>query len=165
MIEVDSDKSVSGYSPLFCDELREHVENKIVIYQCKLKEIQLWEELNKFGDLGLFETEFMETEFSIWLNYATDSDKNSYIEERLKALPFEQAYCYKNPEFYTKSRMDILREVFNDASLDWRENPELARNMSLQEKYRIIKRFEYMCYYVINRRDELLYDICDFLKN
>lgn len=152
------------YSSDFCDELRQQLEKRIIIHQSALEEIKLWEELNTFGDLGIFKRDFIENELSIWLNYTTDSDTNTYVETRLKLLPFEQAYCCNNPEFHTKSRIDILREVFN-GDLEWRDNPELARNMSVQEKFRIIKRFEYMCYYIINRRDELVYDICDRLQH
>jgi len=152
------------YSPLFCDKLRGTLEKKIVIHQSIFKDIQLWEELNNFCNLGEFDRAFMENEFAVWLNYTTDSDTNKYVEDRLTTLPFEQAYCYKNPEFHTKSRMDILREVFKEGSLEWRNNPALARDMSVQDKMRIIRRFEYMCYYVINTRDELVYDIQSVIR-
>lgn len=152
-----------NYSSAFCDDLRTKLESRIIFRQSMLKDIQLWENLNQFGDNGPFTLEFMEDEFAYWLNYATDSDKNTFIEERLARIPFEQAYCHKNPEFYTKSRDELLREVFKTESNEWRDNPGIARDMSIQDKLRIIKRFEYMCYYTMNRRDELIYDICDFL--
>jgi len=170
------------YTSCMCDELRTKTENKIVLYQSVLKNIQLWEELNNFSELGVFDRDFVENELSIWLNYTTSDDMNTHIEDRLMRLPFEQAYCSKNPEFHTfsnetdscasaslrncpKTRGDILREVFNEDSFEWRYNPVLARDMSIQDKLRIIKRFEYMCYYVINTRDEILFDIQDILYN
>lgn len=153
------------YSSELSDKLRDVAESQIVFYQSILKQIQLCEELNHFSDLGVFAKDFPDNELSVWLNYATDDDTNKRIENRLIRIPFEQAYCYKNPDFHTKSRGDILRAVFGGASShEWRSSPDLVRNLSIQEKLRMIKRFEYMCYYVINTRDELLFDIQDILK-
>jgi hypothetical protein len=145
------------YSSGLYDELKMKLETR-------LQHVQLWKELNHFADLGNFYRDFVENELSLWLNYTTDNETNLRIEERLKRIPFEQAYCYKNPEFDIDERGELWKHVFNDVSMDWRYNPELVRNLSVQDKYRIIKRFEYMCYYVINRREELIYDICDYLK-
>lgn len=147
------------YSEEMVDELRGQVEKKIVFAQSLLKDIMLWEELNHFSDLGVFDRGFVENELAIWLNYTTDYETSKQIECRLTRIPFEQAYCYKNPEFYTKSRGDIFKEVFNEDSFEWRTSPSIAFLGSIQEKMRVIKRFEYMCYYVINTRDELLFDI------
>jgi len=155
------DENNLQYSSYICDQLKCTVDKRIVTLQSILKNIQLWEELNRFSELGTFGRDFIENDLSIWLNYSTDEETNNRIEECLKRIPFEQAYCNKNPEFHTKSRGDILREVFNNnESLEWRDNPSLVRNLSIQDKLRIIKRFEYMCYFVINQRDELIYDIC-----
>ena len=151
------------FSEVLVDELRGQVEKQILFRQSKMKDILLWEELNHFSDFGVFDRGFVENELTIWLNYTTSDETNRQIEDCLVRIPFEQAYCYKNPEFHTKSRGDILQSVFGD-SVEWRSNPVLARNLSIQEKLRIIKRFEYMCYYVINTREELLFDIRDFLK-
>ena len=148
------------YSLELVDELRGNAETQVVFYQSLLKNIQLYEELNYFSELGTFDRDFVENELSRWLNYTTDNDTNKWIEDRLVRIPFEQAYCYKNPEFHTKSIDDILLEVFNCKSMiEWRNNPALVRNLSIQEKLRIIKQFEYMCYYVINTREEMLFDI------
>jgi len=160
---------VETYSSELCDELRRRMESQIEFQKSVLdrthlwlKDIMLWKELNQFSELGAFDRGFVENELAIWLNYTTDDETNTKIEERLVRIPFEQAYCYKNPDFLTKSREEILKCVFVD-SVEWRSNPGFARNLSIQEKLRIIKRFEYMCYYVINTREELLFDIQDFL--
>ena len=146
------------YSSEFCDKLRGSAKNKIEKFQTALKDIQLLEDLHHFGDLGVFDRSFVENEFASWLN----SDEPMYVEERLKNLPFEKAYCYKNPEFHTKSRRDILQHIFGEEN-EWRDNPSLIHSMSIEDKYRIIKRFEYMCYYIINTHDELLFDLNDIL--
>jgi len=148
----------------FYDEMRGRIEKKIKTYQTALKEVQLVEELHRFGDLGEFERSFVENEFSEWLNYSASAEANQYVEERLARLPFEQAYCYKNPEFHTKSRKDILHNIFNEDEFEWRDNPALVRDMTIQGKLRIIKRFEYMCYYVINTREELVFDLRDLVN-
>lgn len=148
-----------AYSSDFCDKLRGNVEKKIEKLQMILKEIQLLEDLHHFGDFGVFDRSFVENEFASWLN----SDESMYVEERLKNLPFEKAYCYKNPEFHTKSRRDILHHIFGEEN-EWRDNPSLIHLMSIDDKYRIIKRFEYMCYYTINTHDELLFDLNDILN-
>jgi hypothetical protein len=160
MTEHGSGENISA----FCDELRGRIAKKIETYQTKLKEIQLVEDLHKFGDLGEFERSFIENELSRWLNYSTSTEENEHVEYRLARLPFEQAYCYKNPEFHTKSRKDVLKAVFNEDSFEWRDNPALIREMSVQGKLRAIKRFEYMCSYVINRREELVFDLSDKIE-
>ena len=141
------------YSVELGNELRGDAENQILRYQSILNNIQLCEELDTF------DRDFVENELSIWLNYSTDDDTNKRIEDILVRIPFEKAYCYKNPDYHTELRGDVLREVFNVNAFEWRYNPELTRCLSIQDKLRIIKRFEYMCYYVINTREELLFDI------
>lgn len=152
------------YSVELGNVLRGNAEKQIVYYQSILNDILLCEELSCFSELGTFDRDFIENELAIWLNYSTDDDTNKRIEDRLIRLPFEKAYCYKNPEFHTKTRGEILREVFGEKTSEWRYNPALARNLSIQEKLRIIRRFEYMCYYVINTREELLFEIQQILK-
>lgn len=153
------------YSSELGDKMRGTTEKQIVFYQSISNDIQLCEELNRFAELGTFDRDFVENELSIWLNYSTDEDTNRKIADRLARIPFEQAYCYKNPEFNTRSRGDILQEVFNgESSFEWRDDPSLTHNLSVQDKLRIIRRFEYMCYYVINTREEMLFDIKDTLK-
>jgi len=58
----------------------------------------------------------------------------------------------------------VLKAVFNEDSFEWRDNPALIREMSVQGKLRAIKRFEYMCSYVINRREELVFDLSDKIE-
>ena len=160
-----TEKHYSDYSEGLVDTMRGQIEKQIVARQSLLKDILLWEELNHFSHLGVFDRGFVENELAIWLNPSTDYEVSKQIGYRLTSIPFEQAYCYKNPEFYTKSRGDIFKEVFNDDSFVWRTAPSVAFLGTIQEKMRVIKRFEYMCYYVINTRDELLFDIQDFLKH
>jgi len=149
----------SSYSEELVDSMRGQVEKKIVFAQSLLKDIILWDELNHFSNSSVFDRGFVENELAIWLNPSTDYEVSKRIGWRLSGIPFEQAYCYKNPEFYTKSRGDIFKEVFNDDSFEWRTAPHVAFLGTIQQKMRVIKRFEYMCYYVINTRDELLFDI------
>ena len=149
----------NDYSESLVDSMRGQVEKKILSWQSLLKDIILWEELNHFSNLDVFDRGFVENELAIWLNPSTDYEVSKRIGWRLSGIPFEQAYCYKNPEFYTKSRGDIFKEVFNDDSFEWRTAPHVAFLGTIQQKMRVIKRFEYMCYYVINTRDELLFDI------
>jgi hypothetical protein len=127
-----------------------------------LHHIQLLEELNHFGDLGVFDNSFVsifdtETDpnqyISRWLN--GDPEATEYVESRFTRIPFEQAYCYKNPEYQTKPRTELLKNVFGE-NTEW-------RNLSDKQNHtQIIKHFEYMCYYVINTRDELLFDVMYF---
>ena len=156
---------VEPFSEVLVDELRGQIEKQILVRQSLLKDIILWEELNHFSNLDVFDREFVENELAIWLNPSTDYEVSKQIGWRLSGIPFEQAYCYKNPEFYTKSRGDIFKEVFNDDSFEWRTAPHAAFLGTIQQKMRVIKRFEYMCYYVINTREELLFDIQNFLKH
>ena len=143
------------YSSECCDKLRGSAEKKIEKFQTALKEIQLLEDLHHFGDLGVFDRSFVENEFASWLN---SDESNENIEERLKNLPFEKAYCYKNPEFRAKSRNELLQYVFGD-NIEWRTNPSSIQFMSELDCKKVLSYFEYMCYYVINTREELLFDI------
>jgi hypothetical protein len=140
--------------------------------------LDLWKELNHFGDLGVFDNSFVDNEFAEWkrnrdsglwdrveppaapfwltfLKFVTlqstpivekteEEIKREYVENRLKTLPFEKAYWYKNPEYTGKLREDILRRV-------------CATSFNSQEQS------EYMCYYVINVRDEIIFDVYDML--
>ena len=153
------------FTETLVDSMRGQVEKQIVVRQSLLKDIMLWEELNHFSDSSVFDRGFVENELAIWLNPSTEYEVRKRIEWRLSGIPFEQAYCYKNPEFYTKSRSDIFKEVFNEDSFEWRTDPSVALLGTIQQKMRVIKRFEYMCYYVINTRDEILFDIQHFLNS
>ena len=152
------------FTETLVDSMREQVEKQILVRQSLLKDIMLWDELNHFSNSSVFDRGFVENELAIWLNPSTDYEVSKRIGWRLSGIPFEQAYCYKNPEFYTKSRGDIFKEVFNDDSFEWRTAPHVAFLGTIQQKMRVIKRFEYMCYYVINTRDEILFDIQHFLN-
>jgi len=140
--------------------LRAPVDHQIELLVKILGEIELWKELTRFNG-----REFVENEFSEWLNYYCSDDANKYVEDCLTMLPFETAYRFKNTEYADKPDADVLREVFGDGTHEWRSTPSSIRNESIQHKIRIIKRFEYMCYYIINTREELLFDIRDFIDN
>ena len=152
------------------ESLRKPVERQIESLVKILGEIELWLELTRFtqsridDSTYLINREFVENEFSEWLNYYCSDDANKYVEDRLARLPFESAYRHKNPEYADKSDADVLREVFGDGAHEWRYNPTSIRNTSIQDKLRVIKRFEYMCYYVINTQEELLFDIRDYIR-
>jgi len=143
------------------DSLRKPIDHQIESSVKILGDIELWLELTRFYGLEAFDRSFIENELSKWLNYSCSDDENKYVEERLKNLPFETAYRYKNAEYadFAKSDAEVLQNVFGEGAHEWRLNPSSARNASIQDKLRIIKRFEYMCYYVINTREELLFDI------
>ena len=152
------------FSSDICDLMRGQITKKIVKYQSLLKDIQLLEELNSFGDLGVFNISFvrdLEWLRDVWCNEEVSSDieKVQYVKDRLKALPFERAFCYKNTEYYTKLSSDIFKYAFKDNAVNWRNNPSSIETMSRNEKERIFGLFEYMCYFIINVRDELLFDI------
>jgi len=147
------------------NSLRKPIDHQIELLVKMLGEIELWLELTRFDGKNVISRNFVENEFNEWLNYYCSDDLNKYVEECLAKLPFETAYRFKNPDYSDKSNTDVLREVFGDGEHEWRETPSSVRNASIQYKLRIIKRFEYMCYYVINTRDELLFDIRDFIDN
>jgi len=143
-----------------CEDLRCRMEKKIVYYQSFLNSILLLEDLHKFGDVGQFDRDFVD-------NFASGSDTLCNIddwvlsmESRLVKLPFEQAFRHKNPEYITNTQQELLQCVFGDDA-EWRLNPSSLTSMSEEDKRIIVSRFEYMCYYVINRREELLFDIQD----
>ncbi len=72
-------------------------------------------------------------------------------EELLARLPFEKALQCKEP-------VDLgLAQKCLDSK--WRSNPSLIMTMSAAEQIEAHRLFEYMCYFVINVREELLYDI------
>lgn len=161
---INSHDNRNPFSSDFCDSMREQITKKIVKYQSLLKDIQLWEELNSFGDLGVFDISFvrdLEWLRNVWCNeeVVSDIEKVQYVKERLVALPFEHAFCHKNPEYYTKPSSDIFKDTFKDNAVNWRNNPSYIEMMPRIEKERIFSLFEYMCYFIINVRDELLFDI------
>ena len=138
---------------------------KIQKYQLVLKDIQVCDDLHKFGNLGSFDRSFMEDlEWlrDTWLDDESeelfDAKKVGNIEDQLVALPFETALIHTNPLYRTSSLEEIWLDVFKE-SAEWRMDPSLVMTMSKEDKLRIYKHFEYMCYFVINTREALLFDI------
>jgi len=172
------------YSDVLFYKMRESIntfcekeKNKTICDVLNTK-IQLWKELNHFNDLGVFDDTFVDNEFAEWkMNHETclydrkqeppvpcwtafffklvtfqlkptekteEEIKREYVEERLNKLPFEKAYWYKNPEYNCTKREDILQRIFGNS-------------------YKSKEQYEYMCYYVINTRDEIAFDIYDIL--
>jgi hypothetical protein len=138
---------------------------KIRKYQLVLKDIQVYDELHNFGNLGVFDQSFFEElEWlrDTWLDEGSedlfDANRVCCVEDRLAALPFETALVHTNPLYRTMSLDEIWKDVFKEPA-KWRLEPSLVMNMSKEDKLRIYKHFEYMCYFVINTRDTLLFDI------
>lgn len=95
---------------------------------------------------------------SVWKN-EDDSDelfdarKVADIEDRLSEIPFFEATTYKSPVD------DRLACECLDINAVWITNPCVVMAMSLEEKVEIHRKFEYMCYFVINAREELQFDL------
>jgi len=145
--------------------LEKEANAKIQKFQLVLKDIQVYDELQRFGNLGSFDRSFLEElEWlrDTWLDDKSeelfDSKRVGHIEDLLVALPFETALVHKNPLYRTWSLDEMWQDVFNEFA-DWRTDPSLVMNMNPEDKLRIYKHFEYMCYFVINTREELLFDI------
>ena len=145
--------------------LEKEANAKIRKYQLVLKDIQVCDELQTFRNLGQFDRGFikdLEWLRDTWLDDESeelfDAKKVGYIEDQLNALPFETAFIHKNELYRTASLEEIRRDVFKEPA-EWRMDPSLVMTMSKEDKLRIFNHFEYMCYYVINARDELLFDI------
>jgi hypothetical protein len=151
-----------AYSSQLREELRGRVESKIAHYKSMLNDILILDELHRFGYVGgAFDRSFLD-EISTMCALPSDCPGiNEWImatDKLLVRIPFEKAYCYKNPEFQTKSNTELLHCVFGD-NIEWRSNPSSIRVMSEIDRKKALSYFEYMCYYVINRREELLFDI------
>lgn len=153
----------------FCKKHTDIVESRILALQNIMRNINLLDELNYFGDSGVrYSDEFVETGFVKWKD-ATENLMNAvetgepylmcdYIATLLPQIPFEKAYRYKNQEFSNASDADILLEVFGE-NTEWRQNPQAIQKMEQDERQKIYNHFEYMFYYVINVKQELAYDI------
>jgi len=166
-------KCADEYSYDYCDELKTHFSNKILESQSTLNDIQLWDELNHFGELGAFNRSFLldlEWLHYVWLSDELfDPDRVFDIEERLCRLPFEQAYFYKYPDEYQTISSPITsffprtfhlkNECLRDIALfkKWRSDHTVV--VTDADHTRFFKHFEYMCYFIINVREELLFDI------
>ena len=150
-----------AYSSQLRDDLTRRMELKIVLHQSMLNNILIVDELHRFGDAGLFDRSFSDeisTICALPSDYPVINEWILAVENLLVRLPFEQAYCYKNPEFRAKSRNELLQYVFGD-NIEWRTNPSSIQFMSELDCKKVLSYFEYMCYYVINTREELLFDI------
>jgi hypothetical protein len=145
----------------------------------------LFEKLGVFRDAGLrptpegemgvlnekrFNRTFIEEDLvwihDVWMNgtdcsievYEETDERCNYIESKLQCLPFEEAWCYREPEYIGKTDVDIIKSAFNE-DISWRFYPSVVKHMSLEDRERVYKHFEYMCYFVINVRDELYFDL------
>ena len=181
-----------GYSDELCDEFKKWTNTKIEHLRALLDNIQLWKALHHFEDGAVFDRSFMEYDFEKYASFRkstrvvnntesldsipychsrmTDTPEEDakyihaeYVESRLKQIPFELAVSYAIPEYRNKSKQDILQGIFK-CPIEWVFNPGSILYMDSAERERVLKQFEYMCYYVINIRDELEFDIRESLS-
>jgi len=125
-----------------------------------LRKIELCERLHYFGDNGEFNRVFLEELKwlrDVWVDKDSDELFNSRIvadiEDKLERIPFEDAVLYKTPVD------EHLANLCLDERASWRTNVCLVMAMQPVEQIKIYERFEYMCHFVINVREELLFDI------
>lgn len=137
--------------------LEERTNEKIQQYQLLLNDIRVYDQLRTFGVLGEFTRSFFqELEWlkDTWLDDESeelfDAKRVAYIEDRLIELPFEIALAYSD-------------STHSSTQAEWRRDPSLVMTMSREDKEWIYKQFEYMCYFVLNTREALLYDILKIL--
>ena len=147
--------------PEFAEEYYKRVASqKIEYYIACMADIELCERLHKFGDIGNFDRSFfdeLDWLLETWIDESEelfDSRKVSDIEDRLERLPFEDALECKHSGD---------QELINKCVEEWRTNVCTVMTMSKEDKIRIHGYFEYMCYFVINAREELLYEIANRL--
>jgi len=143
------------------DKLERAASQKIEYSGACLDDIELCERLHAFGDLGTFDRSFFEELdwlLETWIDDESeelfDARKVADIEDRLERLPFEDALKCKQPG---------NPEWMNRCLEEWRTNVSTVMTMSKEDKIRIHGYFEYMCYFVINAREELLYEIANRL--
>jgi len=137
--------------------LEDRTNEKIQQYQLLLNDIRVYDKLRTFGVLGEFtRTFFQELEWlkDTWLDDESeelfDAKRVAYIEDRLIELPFETALAYAD-------------STHPSTQAEWRRDPSIVMTMSREDKEWIYKQFEYMCYFVLNTRETLLYDILKVL--
>jgi len=125
-----------------------------------LPKIELCERLHSFGDKGEFNRGFLEELKWLrdtWIDKDSDELFNSRIvadiEDKLERIPFEDAVSYKTPVD------EHLANLCLDELSAWRTNVCVVMAMQPDEQIKIYERFEYMCHFVINAREELLFDI------
>lgn len=131
---------------------------QIDLYSSIQDDIQLCEDLFRNGETRGFDRSLIDdlnSLLEIWTDRKSDElfDSNFVwqVEDRLANLPFEKAIEHKQP----------VDEVFAQKCLEaeWRTRPELVMDMPVEKQIEAHRMFEYMCYFVINAREELLYDI------
>jgi hypothetical protein len=125
--------------------------------QCKLK---LCEKLHYFGDMGEFGREFLaELRWlrDVWMDRQNeelfDAGMVADIEDRLERIPFKDATSYKCPVD------ECLANICLDENAEWRNSVCSVMSMTPREQLETYERFEYMCNFIINAREELLFDI------
>ena len=129
-------------------------------YEKCLNDIKLCEDLHAFGNKGAFDQEFLlelKWLLEVWLDDEAielfDAVKVADIEDKLERIPFEQSIRYKEPANYEIANICLSEPA------EWRTDVASVMTMSKEDKTRFFGYFEYMCYYVINARNELLFDI------
>jgi len=156
--------------------LRAKIHLQIDHYESLLDELDDYESLCKFGEFLHFGREFL-TDLDwlrdVWLDEDSDTlfdaRRVAEVEDKLVQLPFELAF-YKRyaatdeyasrPDFDADLSHEILVGKFGE-DVEWRTRPEIVMTMSREDKLRIHSNFEYMCCFVINVREELIFDIQD----
>lgn len=143
------------------------MDNSLIrLQRCKqtgesfLNKIELCERLHYFGDVGEFDRGFVsELQWlkDTWLDRESaelfDSRIVAGIEDKLENMPFKDAVSYKQPID------EDLANICLDDDAEWKTNVCAVMAMDSKEQLEIYKRFEYMCYFIINVREELLFDI------
>ena len=139
---------------------REAANRQIARYYSVLADIELCERLHYFGDQGEFRRSFLvdlKWLFDTWTDEESeelfDAQRVSEIEDKLEQLPFKDAIRYKTPAD------EELANICLDEMAEWRLDVSSVMAMSKDDKIRIWGYFEYMCCFIINVREELLFDI------
>lgn len=139
---------------------REAANRQIARYYSVLADIELCERLHHFGDQGEFRRSFLvdlKWMFDTWTDEESeelfDAQRVSEIEDKLEQLPFKDAIRYKTPAD------EELANICLDEMAEWRSDVSSVMAMSKDDKIRIWGYFEYMCCFIINVREELLFDI------
>jgi len=155
---------------LLCDDWRNRIAEKVAHLQSLSEKIKMFEDLYRFGDMGVLDKSFaedLEWLHQVWLSepecsidvYEEIDEQLNDIENKLECLPFETAVCYREPENIGKTDINIVKNAFKGENVSWRFHPSIVKHMPLDDRERIFRHFEYMYYFVINVRDELQFDI------
>jgi hypothetical protein len=155
-------------------DLRDQITQRIVEYESLLNDLDDYESLCKFGEFLRFGREFLKDVDwlrDVWLDDEPtiffDARRVAEVEDKLVQLPFELAFYKRHaddfthyPAFDDQVSQEILARKFGE-DVEWRFKPEIVMTMSREDKLRIHSNFEYMCCFVINAREELIFDIRD----